>query len=217
MAGAPGESGMRVIRIRGEVNETQEDIEVPQRKGCFPTCVHIAVWVHRKSSHMEPYVRYQGEKKMQEKNQNKPKHSILLNAACRPVRREGGRNPLMQFAWLKPSLAHGDSLQGGQEEHPLLPVLPGEGPAAARARYLLPTTAPIKHSGGNYSWQHCNYGDSRPNRKCRLCFPVLIRAALGRRRGKNEHFHGNIFWSLHFRVIAWVSVLLFCTPAPMAW
>lgn len=105
----------------------------------------------------------------------------------------GKRNPLMQSAWPKPSLAHGDSLRGGKKSTPSSPSCLGKVQPRAGAQYLLPTKAPIKHSGGNYSWQHCNYADSRPNRKCRLCFPVLIRAALGRRRGKNEHFHGNFF------------------------
>lgn len=62
---------MRVIWIRGEVNETQETIEMPYFKGCFPTCMHIAVWVHRKTSHMKPYVWYQGRNNMQDENQIK--------------------------------------------------------------------------------------------------------------------------------------------------
>jgi len=62
-----------------------------------------------------------GGKKCKRKTKNKPKHSRLLNAVWRPVRKGGKkkkRDPLIQSAWLKPSRAHGTSLCKGEKSNP---------------------------------------------------------------------------------------------------
>lgn len=164
----------------------------------FPTCMHITVWVCRKSSHVEPYVQYRGEKDPRSKTTQYTADCSMFPPGQLEEEREFKKKKKRERSLQCSLLGRSWALPRGTasveyEEHSIAmschkKVWARLGHSKTPGWQILPTALQLQGL-----W---------PRKSC-VHFPVLIRAAWqGGRGGKNELFHGNlilwIWYKYHF-------------------